>query len=314
LKWKSPTKDVSSNVTGSSVFDFEGDGPAEAVYNDEVKLRIYKGKTGDVIKELDNTTWTTFEYPIIADVNNDNKAEIVVVANTICSPPADPACNYPKQNGIRIFTDSNNNWVSTRKIWNQHTYHVTNVCSGEEDGYCDKDENKYGRIPKIEKNGWAFSELNNYRQNVQGPGGFAAPDFIPAAVVPLRKRCPDSLGLLVTVRNIGDAPAGGKEDIPDGGAGDSGVAHLGIPVALYRGNPDAGNAKFLAVGYTDRRMAPHGGEAKAEVWWYNAGVTWPIDDLFIVVNDDGMGGRAYNECDYTNNMKALGLTDCIPEG
>ena len=44
--WQSTaTTDTSSRVTGSSVFDFEGDGPAEAVYNDERNLRVYDGKT-----------------------------------------------------------------------------------------------------------------------------------------------------------------------------------------------------------------------------------------------------------------------------
>jgi hypothetical protein len=314
VKWKSKVKDLTSNETGSSVFDFLGDGQAKAVYNDETKLRIYDGKNGSVIKEMDNTTYTTFEYPIIVDVNNDNKAEIVVVANTICAT-AFGDCSYPKNNGIRIYTDSNNNWVSTRKIWNQHAYHVTNVCSGEDDGYCSKDDNFYGRIPEKEMDNWSFEKLNNYRQNVQGPGGFAAPDFIVGRVDSIRKRCPDSLGLLVTVKNIGDSPAGGKEDVPDGGSGDGGGAvHIGVPVALYRGTPDSGSAQLLAVGWTSGRMAPNGGEATAELWWFDAKVTWPIDDLFVVANDDGNGGRAYNECDYSNNLKALGPTDCKPEG
>ena len=38
--------DHSSSATGSSVFDFEEDGYAEVVYNDETMLRIYDGETG----------------------------------------------------------------------------------------------------------------------------------------------------------------------------------------------------------------------------------------------------------------------------
>jgi hypothetical protein len=43
--WSAPTDDTSSQVTGSSVFDFDGDGRNEVVYNDEVYIRIYPGQS-----------------------------------------------------------------------------------------------------------------------------------------------------------------------------------------------------------------------------------------------------------------------------
>ena len=43
--WVQPSQDASSNVTGSSVFDFDGDGQAEAVYRDECFIRVYNGRT-----------------------------------------------------------------------------------------------------------------------------------------------------------------------------------------------------------------------------------------------------------------------------
>ena len=79
--WSATTKDSSSNMTGSSVFDFEGDGDAEVVYNDEEFLRVYDGKTGQVLFEQPNTSFTALEYPIIVDVDNDGEAEIVVGTN-----------------------------------------------------------------------------------------------------------------------------------------------------------------------------------------------------------------------------------------
>jgi len=39
---------ASSNVTGSSVFDFDANGAAEVVYADECFLRMYDGSTGTV--------------------------------------------------------------------------------------------------------------------------------------------------------------------------------------------------------------------------------------------------------------------------
>ena len=49
IAWSRSTQDISSNVTGSSVFDFEADGTAEVVYGDECFVRVYNGVTGDVL-------------------------------------------------------------------------------------------------------------------------------------------------------------------------------------------------------------------------------------------------------------------------
>jgi hypothetical protein len=47
--WTRPSQDTSSAVTGSTTFDFEGDGRVEAVYADECFLRVYDGLSGDVL-------------------------------------------------------------------------------------------------------------------------------------------------------------------------------------------------------------------------------------------------------------------------
>ena len=69
--WFKTTKDCSSAVTGSSVFDFNGDGKAEVVYNDEWHLWMYDGTTGNnLIPSTCSTTGTLWEYPLVADVDN----------------------------------------------------------------------------------------------------------------------------------------------------------------------------------------------------------------------------------------------------
>jgi hypothetical protein len=85
--WSSPTQDTSSNVTGSSVFDFEGDGPAEVVYADECFVRVYAGATGEVLFSQKSSSCTWYENPVVADVDGDFNAEIVVGANTNCGDP-----------------------------------------------------------------------------------------------------------------------------------------------------------------------------------------------------------------------------------
>ena len=90
LSWRMPTQDFSSRITGSSVFDFQGNGRAEVVYGDECFLRVYDGTgnpdgTSNVLFEIANTTGTTRELPVIVDVDADFHADIVMIGNDYSS-------------------------------------------------------------------------------------------------------------------------------------------------------------------------------------------------------------------------------------
>lgn len=82
--WSQRSQDSSSNVTGSSVFDFEGDGRAEAVYGDECFVRVYDGESGDVLFSQARSSCTWYENPVIADLDGDFNAEIVIGDNYNC--------------------------------------------------------------------------------------------------------------------------------------------------------------------------------------------------------------------------------------
>ena len=61
--------------------------------------------------------------------------------------------------GVEVWEDRLDNWVGTLPIWNQHTYHVTNVNLG-----------RFG-IPSPEPPNWttpAGNPENSYRRNGQG--------------------------------------------------------------------------------------------------------------------------------------------------
>ena len=121
LVWIKQTQDCSSSFTGSSVYDFNGNGRAEVVYADEEVLRIYQGSDGSVLEEICNTSGTLHEYPLVTDLDHDGHADLVVASNDysgfVC-----PMQNS-KTTGVRVF--SNIDWTRTRTQWNQHTYHVT---------------------------------------------------------------------------------------------------------------------------------------------------------------------------------------------
>ena len=140
--WSLPTKDTSSRITGSSVFDFEGDGRAEVIYSDECFLWVLDGVDGTLRFAAPNTTFTATEAIIVADVDGDGRAEVVRVSNSAnwsCNaapwidpdpmtgrPGWTPPDNAGFYQGITAFGDSANSWVGTRSIWNQHAYFVSN--------------------------------------------------------------------------------------------------------------------------------------------------------------------------------------------
>ena len=208
IRWTSPTQDFSSSVTGSSVFDFQGDGVAEVIYNDECFLHVYDGATGVDVLEMPrpNSSRTGFEYPIVVDVDRDGNSEIVVTANrdqavtrdrcpaaystTFGVPVAELDPEYAiGTRGVYVFGDPMDRWVRTRPIWNQFTYHVTHI-------------GDLGSSPAIELDNWSVPGLNNYRQNVQGAGVFNAPNLVvELAAVSACGR--GEVRLSAVVRNIG---------------------------------------------------------------------------------------------------------------
>ncbi|ATB38495.1 hypothetical protein CYFUS_003930 [Cystobacter fuscus] len=154
VRWSRPIRDLSSGKNSSTTFDFDGDGKLEVVFTDETYLRIYDGATGTVLFETKNSSGTTHEGPVVADVDGDYQADIVVGANSHA---------YPGFNGIRVFHGEG--WRSARRIWNQHAYSVTNI---EDDG----------SIPAQPVANWLTEGLNTFRSNGPGP---AAPYCAPGA-------------------------------------------------------------------------------------------------------------------------------------
>jgi hypothetical protein len=268
------------------VFDFDGDGRSEVVYFDEWYLRIYPGvepdcalmmpgpdcdgiMTDDEILFIDiNSSQTRSEYPVVADVDGDFKAEIVVATN-----------NWSGQGdigdaGIEVFEDRLDNWVATLPIWNQHTYHVTNI-------------DAKGGVPVIEDPNWSYppdDPENSYRRNSQGAVQNCAPDLVAQdleAVGP----CQPDLTLSVRVCNQGCLGVG-----------------PGVEVGLFE------DQYGLLGVVTTQGAIPAGTCEKVTLT-----VPAPGENPFSVsasVDDDGMGVGALNECIEDNN--AIGPFEVCP--
>ncbi len=273
--WLAATHDCSSAATGSSLFDFEGDGKAEVVYSDEHYLRVYEGTTGNELFRTCNTTGTLFEYPLVADVDADGQADLVVVANSYSgiTCPDDAS----KQKGLRVFSAMGGQWVRTRRVWNQHAYHVTNV---EEDG----------TIPAKELPNWTQPRLNNFRQNVQPIGEFSAPDLIVTVEPPPCNVTP--YALIARVRNIGQA------SVP-----------AGIPVGFYQGNPSQGGT-LLGIAATSLALYPAEAEdVKLVIANPSDAITSGASAIYAVV-DHGQPQHAWAECRTDNNQSGPGTGKC----
>lgn len=133
----SVTEDCSSLTTGLTSFDFNGDGKPEIIYADEEYVRIYEMNGSSdlnvVWKEI-NPSGTLREYPVVADVNGDGYAELVVVANNMWVGTEHLYSTEEEKvaakdiTGLRVFRPASQaSWMPTRPIWNQYAYMATNV-------------------------------------------------------------------------------------------------------------------------------------------------------------------------------------------
>ncbi len=275
---------MSSSTTGSSVFDFDGNGRAEVVYADECFVHVYDGATGMEVFQAPNSSCTAYEMPVVADVDGDGAAELLVGANDVCAISCPWGTHSGgRLHGLALFKSPSDAWVASRPVWNQHGYHVTHI---------DDD----GAVPAREARSWGPDTRNSFRQNYQGTGTFAAPNLVLDRVRVDGNACPASLSLVASLHN-------------EGARG----VRPGLPVAFYL-EEDSGRS-LLGVTRLDRRLMP-GDAAEVTLAWpgpprlHAAGVV-------VVVDDNGTGRPAkgeHNECVEQDNEKRLSGVLCREPG
>ncbi len=111
ILWEVPAYDNTS-ANSQSVLDINGDGVYEIAWNGaDLGFTIFNGADGSILfNEPLAESLTGTEYPIFADVDQDGYAEVVI----------------PTNDGI-VVLGQDGVWGEARPIWNQHTYHITNI-------------------------------------------------------------------------------------------------------------------------------------------------------------------------------------------
>jgi len=113
--WRKTNTYDASGAAMPSAFDFDGDGAYEILVADEQTFSIRDGTTGDVLYSwAEHSSVTVYEYPVVADVDSDGSAEIVVA----CNPhPGNPDCS-----GAVVFGHASNDWPPAGPYWGIHDF------------------------------------------------------------------------------------------------------------------------------------------------------------------------------------------------
>jgi hypothetical protein len=183
LKWSSPIQD-NSGIAGVSGYDINADGIYEVLYADEISLRILDGATGtQLYSNSSHTSGTVWEYPVVADVDGDDSAEIII------------ASNGSTWKGITVLGHSGDGWAKSGPTWPVHDFAMVNV-------------NADGTVPSPAPRSWDVYNVFRARPTVDD----AAVDLSAAIVDVCFSGCIDEshTEVAVQISNPGglDAPAG----------------------------------------------------------------------------------------------------------
>jgi hypothetical protein len=341
--WFQPSQDKSSNVTGSSVFDFDGDGTAEVVYGDECFTRVYNGKTGDVEYSRFRRSCTWFENPVIADVDADYNAEILVPSNTNCPNTITCPALDPIFDGVKCLDDAD--CPKATHCGRDASGDALGKCRCTADPDCGGDNfvcrdpiagpAAAGKVCRAENPGpsTAFGlrvisdRLDRWGNTrpIWNQHAYSVTNISDSGIVPrtsqwVRNWTVAGLNNFRQNAPSADAIPGASPDLtvhqakatctgPDGTVTveicDRGTEPVadGIKISVYAGDPPGALA---CVATTATRVFP-GNCVTASCTWANA-----KGSATIVVDDDGAGAGANSECREDNNRMVLTDVACAP--
>lgn len=284
LKW-STTHTDGSGCTGATLFDFNQDRINEIVYRDQTQLRIFDGD-GQVLPGAtfnDVRSATLREFPIIADIDGDGQAEIIVtgwdgVANTVGSIPASTQNGY-----LRMFKTNGSPWAPARKVWNQYAYNAVNV---NEDLTIPQyqlnpatlfpgDDGVFGTPYDTRPYNGFLMQQTTLSKN--GTPIWITPDAVPDQSLSSSSSSGNSVNITIGIINQGDAAIGSP-----------------VYVTLYKESISAGN--IIQTGSANIQIHP-GDTGYVTVSVPDITPYLPVMNIIARINDDGTTFPYQEECD-----------------
>ncbi|HET9034457.1 MAG TPA: FG-GAP-like repeat-containing protein, partial [Dokdonella sp.] len=152
LKWSQTAPgsggDTANSGVAATVMDIDNDGISEVVYLDFYRtFHVWDGRDGSVKLEVPSgdSGWSfQSSLPIFADVDGDGHSELVTIGS------------FGGADLIRVYQSPADDWPPMRAIWNQNSYHVTNI-------------NDDGTVPQFERAHWLLPGLNQNLINQRLP-------------------------------------------------------------------------------------------------------------------------------------------------
>jgi hypothetical protein len=289
-----------STATGITLFDFDNNNTADLCYRDEQTLRIISpAKSGKDYVTLSETEMdsnssvmiritnvfcgTGFEYPVIADVNMDGSADIVVT-NT-------GELSSSKTRGyVSVFEYKGQKWASCPPVWNQSMYDPTQV---RED--LKINAHPVSMLTEFEKNGETIRPYNG--SWIQVPVVREGDDFVPVV------RKPNAILTNMTVAVINATTTKVILTIRNNG---SASISASTPIAFYNGGTDGKDINNGATTLTGPTQAVGVDIFPDEKVTMEYTISGDFNNhlIWAQIMDDGskiIPANGYDDCDITNN-------------
>ena len=268
-----------AETAGFTVFDFNQDGRCEIVYRGYSGFYIVDGITmQNLSTPMTAYSGTVAEYPIVADVDADGHAEII-----LCRAYS-PWNGSNAQGYVSVYgSKTKDAWGSARKVWNQWSYNVVNI---NEDMTVPR-----GQFDISTQFANGKRPFNNFLQQATmlDQDGNIYTATADAEMTPINNIVTynnDSMRISLTFRNQGDV-----------------TLKAPFCLTIYK---DTVGGTVIHVDTIKTDLLPNNKDTTITYSIHNLQNYIPCEKLVFAINDDSKGvaqqGGNQLECDTTNNL------------
>ena len=276
-----------AETAGFTLFDFNQDGKTEIVYRGVTTFYIADGATlTNISPTISAFSGTVAEYPIVADVDNDGQAEIILTR-------AHAQWNGSNMQGVLSVyktDDPSQPWAPARKVWNQWPYNAVYI---NEDmtvpKYAINPATKFAGVDNILGNADDIQPYNGFlmQQTTLGTNGlpvFLTPDAVIYPSLTTTSVSGNSVTVTAGFVNKGDAPIGPP-----------------VYVTLYKNTLNPAN--IMVTGSANIQVLP-GDTGYVSVTIPDITLFNPVN-IIVRINDNGTKFPYQPECDSLNNEMVI---------